>query len=74
MDGITNEVWRYEERREMREWVRKFCNRVRKGVGWPEGWKEGVLVPILKKGEKAKIEDYRDVTLMSTLYKMYMGG
>lgn len=58
----------------MKEWVRKFCNRVKKGEGWPEGWKEGVLVPILKKGEKAKLEDYRDVTLMSTLYKMYMGG
>lgn len=36
------------------------------------GVERGVIVPILKKGEEAK-EDYRDVTLMSTLYKMYMG-
>lgn len=32
MDGIPNKVWRYGGGG-MREWVRKFCNRVWKGEG-----------------------------------------
>jgi len=39
--------------------------------GWPQGWREGVIVPIMKKGGEEKAEDYREVTLMSTLYKIY---
>ena len=33
----------------MREWVWVMCNRVLKGEGWPELWKEGVVVPIVKR-------------------------
>lgn len=39
----------------------KFCNRVWKG----EAWKEGEIVPIVKKGGGDKVEDYREITLMS---------
>lgn len=35
------------------------CNRVWKGEKWPDSWKEGVIVPIVKKGEGEKIEQYR---------------
>lgn len=28
-------------------------------------------MPIVKKGEREKVDDYREVTLMLTLYKMY---
>lgn len=33
--------------------------------------KEGVRVPIIKKGEGENVEEYREVTLMQTAYKMY---
>lgn len=36
-------------------------------------WKEGVIVPIVKKGEETRVEKYKRVTLMATLYKIYMG-
>jgi len=39
---------------------------------WPEEWKEGVIIPIVKKGEGRKVEEYRGVTLMTTLYKIYL--
>jgi len=39
--------------------------------GWPETWKEGVVVPIVKKGEGRKVDEYRGVTIMTTLYKIY---
>jgi len=37
----------------------------------PEGWKEGWIYPIFKKGEKNKAENYRGITLMDTAYKLY---
>lgn len=70
IDGVPAEVWKYGGEK-MEEWLWKFCNRVWKGEGWPEAWKEGLIVPILKKGEGERVEDYRGVTLMATAYKMY---
>lgn len=29
--------------------MREVCNRVWKGEGWPEKWREGVIVPVIKK-------------------------
>lgn len=37
-------------------------NRIWKG----EGWKEGVVVPIIKKVGREGAEDYRRITLMPT--------
>nr|XP_034194033.1 golgin subfamily A member 6-like protein 22 [Osmia lignaria] len=54
-DGIPNEVWKYGGP-EVTEWVWETCNRVWKGEGWPEG---------------KQTNDYRGVTLMPTLYKIY---
>lgn len=42
-------------------------------MGWSEGWKERVIVPIVKKGEGKTVEEYRgDITLMAVLYKVYV--
>ncbi|XP_067217103.1 LINE-1 retrotransposable element ORF2 protein [Linepithema humile] len=70
VDGIPGEAWKYGGE-EVEEWVWSWCNRVWRGEGWPERWKEGVVVPIRKKGEGEKVEDYRGVTLMSSCYKIY---
>ena len=55
----------------MREWVWIMCNRVWKGERWPDLWKEGLVVPIVKRGKKEEVKDYRGVTLLPTLYKIY---
>lgn len=34
-------------------------------------WKEGVVIPLIKKGEGTVVEEYRGITLMPTLYKIY---
>ncbi|XP_011299752.1 uncharacterized protein [Fopius arisanus] len=49
----------------------KICSKVWKGEGWPVEWKDGLLAPIVKKGEGEGVEEYRGVTLMQTLYKIY---
>ncbi|XP_067208444.1 golgin subfamily A member 6-like protein 25 [Linepithema humile] len=69
-DGIPGEAWKYGGE-EVEEWVWKWCNRVWKGEGWPENWKEGVVVPIVNKGDGERVEEYRGVTLMSSCYKIY---
>jgi len=69
-DGITNEVWKYGGN-EARKWIGEICNRVWRGEGWPEDWKEGVVVPIWKKGDGKRVENYRGITLLQTAYKIY---
>ncbi|XP_068991496.1 trichohyalin-like [Neodiprion pinetum] len=69
-DGIVSEGWRYGGE-EMEQWIWKTCNRVWVGEGWPEDWREGLIAPIVKKGEGKRVEEYRGVTLMPTLYKVY---
>jgi len=66
-DGIPGEAWKYGGE-EVEEWV---CNRVWQGKGWPENWKEGVVVPIVKKGDRERVKEYRGVILMSSCYKIY---
>lgn len=70
LDRIPGEAWRYGGE-EMEGWVWEFVNRVWRAEGGPESWRTGVIVPILKKEEGRKVKDYRGVTLMSTLYKVY---
>ena len=41
------------------------------GEGWVEEWREGVVVPVVKKGAGKRVEDYRGVTLTQTAYKVY---
>ena len=38
---------------------------------FPKEWSTGVIVPIYKKGDKKKSENYRGITLTSTLSKMF---
>ena len=69
-DGIPNEVWKYGGE-EVEEWLWEVCNRVWKGDGWPEEWKVGIVVPVVKKGVGKRVEEYRGVTLTQTAYKVY---
>lgn len=69
IDGIPNEMWKYGKE-VIEKWVREICKKVWREERWPEEWKEGIIAPIVKKGEGEKIEEYRGVTLMSTLYKI----
>jgi len=36
-----------------------------------EEWKEGIFVPVVKKGREDKISEYRRVTIMPSLCKVY---
>ncbi|CAD6216275.1 GSCOCG00011331001-RA-CDS, partial [Cotesia congregata] len=53
--------WKKGENWDVEGWVEK------------EEWKNGVIVPIKKKGDGSKVEDYRGITIMQTAYKVYVG-
>lgn len=55
-----------ETKKRLRKIVQRICN----GEKIPEGWKEGWIFPIYKKGDKKKAENYRGITLMDTGYKI----
>ena len=69
-DGIQNEAW-IEGIEEMKEQVLECLNKIWNGDRVPEEWKIGRIVPIFKKGDKKKVENYRGITLMDTGYKLY---
>lgn len=71
IDGIPGEIWRYGGE-ELGRWMEELLNKVWRDEGWPENWKERIVIPIVKKGKGGMVGDYREVTLMPTLYKMYM--
>lgn len=56
---------------EERSWAEELLDRIWRGKGWLESWREGVIVPILKKGEGRKMIEYKRMTLMLTLYEVY---
>jgi len=56
----------------MGERIWRICNEVWEGGRWPEKWEEEMIVPVIKKGQREEVRDYRGgMSIMPTLYKMY---
>ena len=67
VNGIGNEAWKYANEK-VRKRLRKIMNGKWKVKESSEDWKEGIMCPINKKGEKAKASNYKEVTLMCKAY------
>jgi hypothetical protein len=50
--------------------IHKLVNSVSNKEELPDQWKESIIVPIHKKGDKTYCNIYREISPLSTLYKM----
>ena len=46
-------------------------NTVFQSGSFPTSWSEGIIIPIHKKGSRDKVDNYRGITLLSTLGKLF---
>jgi len=37
----------------------------------PEEWKNSIVIPLYKKGDKQKMENYRGISFLNACYKLY---
>jgi hypothetical protein len=50
--------------------IQKLFNSIWNKEELPDQWKQSIIVPIQKKGDKTDCINYREISLLSTLYKM----
>jgi hypothetical protein len=50
--------------------IHKLINSIWNKEELPDQWKESVIFPVYKKGDKTDCSDYRDISLLSTAYKI----
>ena len=46
-------------------------NKIFENGSFPEGWSEGYIIPLHKKGSRFEAENYRGITLLSSLGKLF---
>jgi hypothetical protein len=49
--------------------IHKLINSIRNKEELPVRWKESIIVPIYKNGDKTDCSNYRGISLISTLYR-----
>jgi hypothetical protein len=57
--------------RTIRSEIHKLIISIWNKDGLPEEWKESIIVPIYKKGDKADCNNYRGISLLPTTQKFY---
>jgi hypothetical protein len=69
-DGIQAEMIKYGGRC-MIDSVWRMCEIMWRSEGVPDDWSRGVIVPVWKDGDRSKVGNYRGITLLSVVGKMY---
>jgi hypothetical protein len=54
----------------LRSEIHRFIKFIRNKGELPHQWKESIVVPIHKKGDKTDCSNYRGISLLSTSYKI----
>lgn len=70
VDGITNEQIKYAGEKLIKI-LTKFFNNICRNKEIPENWKMAKIILIFKKGDKHKIENYRPISIISNIAKVF---
>ena len=58
----------------MVDWIWRLCNMVFESGVVPEDWRSAEIVPLYKsKGERTECSNYRGISLLSVVGKIYAG-
>lgn len=71
-DRITSEMVKNMGRKGV-ELLLKIYNRVWRDVTLPNDWRKALIMPIYKKGDRRDCSNYRGITLLSTVMKIFEG-
>jgi len=55
----------------LRSEINKLINSICNKEELPEEWKESIIVPVYKKGDKMNCSNYRGIQLLSNMYKIF---
>ena len=69
-DLVINEFFKYGVDF-MIDYLHKLFNVILDTGYFPEQWTEGYIIPLHKKGDKDRVENYRPITLLSTMGKLF---
>ena len=69
-DNIRNEIL-ISGKNHLKEPIRTLFNTILASGTFPESWCIGHIVPIFKKDDRDKVENYRGITLLSSLGKLF---
>ena len=69
-DNITNEMIKYGGP-EMIKYLKLLYNTILETSDIPKEWHKSITIPIFKKGQKTRPENYRGITLLNTAMKLF---
>lgn len=69
-DKITNEMIKYGGE-ELNTEITKLFQKIVTVEKVPKEWKNSITIPIFKKGNKQMLENYRGITLLNTMLKLF---
>lgn len=69
-DGLPNEAWKLGGRRVQGK-TEELVRDIWEGEGFPDKWREGIIAPIHKKGDMDSVGNYRGITILPSLYRIY---
>jgi len=69
-DGHTVEMFKWGGEK-MKEEVAKFFSMCLRKREIPSSWDNAIIILLYKKGDKESVENYRPISLLSILYKMF---
>lgn len=69
-DNIQAELIKYSGK-ETQYFIFKVCQKTWREARMPRSWKEVIIIPLHKKGEKTDCANYKGISLLNTAYKVF---